>query len=119
MLYRNKFVYAAMGVASIVTPALSSTRTRQAVETTAAASMAVVPVAYKGYVWALGFPVWSGRDYVWVGGDYPKTRRVHHPDVDPRSQDSGRSRRLAIPFPAVRIQPPCNGKKNCAMARPY
>jgi len=93
MSYRNRVIYAAMGVAAGVAPALSSAHTRPAADIAPlAAHVEIVPVADAGYAAAPGYRIRSGHEYVWVGGDYPGSRHGHHWDFDPRKQDGGRWR---------------------------
>ena len=71
MSYRTVLLYAAMGLAAGVTPAISSERARLAVEIAPIGAQAkIVPVANAGYPLAPGYHSGLGHEHIWVGGDY-------------------------------------------------
>jgi hypothetical protein len=83
----------ATSVAAGIIPALASAHTRPAVDIAPLAAHAeIVPVADAGYAWAPGYRIWSSHEQIWVGGDYNRSRRGHHWEVDPRNQDGSRWR---------------------------
>jgi len=72
MLYRTIFLYTALVIAAGIAPAFAGTRPMESAPT--GARVEIAPLLRAGYIWPPGHQIGSGRQQIWVGGDYSRIR---------------------------------------------